>query len=81
MLLTLSEELVRKLPSLRHHLPETISVELANEGGEVVVLEEVGEDVACKLGWPPHNKGGDAIVTPRDNVVGRGVVYQLVCLC
>lgn len=57
-----------------------ISVELANEGREVVVLEEVGEDVPRKLRRAPHDKGGDAVVAPRDDVVGAGVVHQLVSL-
>jgi hypothetical protein len=57
-----------------------IGIELANKGREVVVLEEVGKNVTSKLRRPPHDKGGDAIVAPRDNVVGCGVVNQLISL-
>lgn len=57
-----------------------VSVELANEGGEVIVLEVIGEDVASELRRSPHDEGGDAVVAPGNNVVGRGVVDQLVRL-
>lgn len=42
MLLSLLEELVCKLPSVRYNLPKTIGVKLTNKAGEVVVLEVVG---------------------------------------
>lgn len=55
-----------------------IGVELANEAGEVVVLEVVGEEVAGKLGRAPDDEGG-VVFAPGDNVIGGGIVDELVC--
>jgi len=55
-----------------------IGVELANEAGEVVVFEIVGEKVPSELGGSPNDEGG-VVFAPRDYVVGGRVVYKLVC--
>lgn len=54
-----------------------IGVELADEAGEVVVLEVVGEEVASELGRAPNDESG-VVFAPRDDVVGGGIVYELV---
>jgi len=56
-----------------------IGVELPDEAGEVVVLEVVREEVAGELGRAPHDEGG-VVLAPRHDVVGAGVVHQLVRL-
>jgi len=78
VLLSFLEELIRELPSIRHNLSKTIGVELANEAGEVVVFEIVGEKVPSELGGSPNDEGG-VVFAPRDYVVGGRVVYKLVC--
>lgn len=55
-----------------------IGVELADEAGEVVVLEVVREEVAGELRRPPDDEGG-GVVSPRDDVVGGGIIHQLIC--
>lgn len=79
MLLTLSEELVGELPSVRDNLPKTISVELADKAGEIVVLEVVGEEIAGELRGTPDDESG-VVFAPGDNVIGGGIVDQLVSL-
>lgn len=56
-----------------------VGVELADEAGEVVVLEVVGEEVTGELRRPPNDKGG-VVFTPRDDVVGAPIVNQLIGL-
>ncbi|KAI6676561.1 hypothetical protein NL676_037357 [Syzygium grande] len=56
-----------------------VGVELADEAGEVVVLEAPGEEVAGKGGGVPDDEGG-AVVAPRDDVIDGGVVDELVGL-
>ena len=56
-----------------------IGVELANEAGEVVVLEVVGKKVPGELGGSPNDEGG-VVFAPRDYVIRGGIVHQLVCL-
>lgn len=77
VLLSLSEVLICKLPSVGHDLPKTIGVKLADEGGKVIVLEIVGEEVASELRGPPDNEGG-VILAPRDDMVGGRIVNELV---
>jgi hypothetical protein len=107
LLLPAPEKLVRKLPVVRHYLPETlahqkknsvqcrnlerarfgitfvrlayIGVELADEAGEIVVLEVIGEEVARELGRAPHHEGG-LVLAPGDDVVGGRVVDEVVRL-
>lgn len=50
---------------------------MADEGGEVVVFEVVGEEVTGELRRPPNDKGG-VVFAPRYDVVGGGVVDELV---
>ena len=57
-----------------------IGVELANEAGEVVVFEIVGEKVPSEFGGSPNDEGG-VVFAPRDYVVGGRVLYKLVCFC
>ena len=54
-----------------------ISIQLANEAGEVVVLKVVGEEISRELRRPPDDEGG-VVFAPRDDVVGGGIVYELV---
>jgi hypothetical protein len=56
-----------------------VGVELAHETREVVVLEVLGQEVARELRRPPHDEGRPVVV-PRDDVVHRRVVHQLVRL-
>lgn len=56
--LTLDEFIVRKFPPFRIDLPETISVELTDKAGEIVVLEEGGKETGRELRWVPHNEAG-----------------------
>jgi hypothetical protein len=56
-----------------------VGVELAHEGGEVAVLEVLGEEVAGELGGAPHHEGRAGVV-PRDGVVGAGVLHHRVRL-
>lgn len=56
-----------------------ISVELADEAGEVVVFEVVGEEVTGELRRAPNDKSG-VVFTPRDDVVGGGIIDELICL-
>lgn len=56
-----------------------VGVELPDEAGEIVVLEVVGEEVTGELRRPPDDEGG-VVVAPGDDVIGCGVVYELVSL-
>jgi len=56
-----------------------ISVELADEAGEIVVLEVVGEEIAGELRGTPDDESG-VVFAPGDNVIGGGIVDQLVSL-
>jgi hypothetical protein len=56
-----------------------VGVELAHEAGEVVVLEVLGQQIARELRRAPHDEGRPVVV-PRDDVVHRRVVHQLVRL-
>ena len=56
-----------------------VGVELAHEGGEVAVLEVLGEEVAGELGGAPHQEGRAGVI-PRDGVVGAGVLHHRVRL-
>lgn len=58
MLLSFLEKLVRELPSIRYDLSKTVGVKLADEGGEVVVFEVVGKEIASELRRPPDDEGG-----------------------
>ena len=50
-----------------------ISVELADEAGEVVVFEVVGEEISGELRRAPNDEGG-VVFTPRNNVIGGGII-------
>lgn len=52
---------------------------MADEAGEVVVLEIVREEVAGELRRAPDDEGG-VVFSPRDDVVGGGIVDKLVRL-
>lgn len=54
-----------------------IGVELADEAGEVVVLEIIGEQIPRKISGLPNDKG-IAVFVPRNHIVGDGIVHQLV---
>lgn len=54
-----------------------VGVELANEAGEVVVLEVVREEVTGELGRAPNDEGG-VVFAPRDDVVGGRIIHELV---
>jgi hypothetical protein len=41
------------------------------------VLEIVGEEVTSELRRPPNDEGS-VVFTPRNYVVGGGIVYQLI---
>lgn len=79
MLLAPEKPLVRKLPSIRIHFPESIGVELADEAGEVGVLEMRREEEAGEVEGVDDD---EAVVggAPGDEVVGGGVGDHLVCL-
>lgn len=77
VLLPFLEEVVRKLPSVRDNLPETISVELAYEAGKIIMLKIIRKQIPRKIGWPPHYKRR-VTVSPRDDMVRCGIVDKLV---
>jgi hypothetical protein len=52
------KEIIRELPPVRHHLPETVSIELADEAREVVMLEIVGQEISGELGRTPNDERG-----------------------
>lgn len=60
------EELVGELPPVGVHLAEAVGVELAHEGGEVVVLEVLWQQVAGELGRLPNHEAG-AVRGPGDD--------------
>lgn len=70
---------VAELPTACCHFSKTISIELADEAGEVAMLEEGREEVPGELGRLPDDEGGPGLV-PRDHGVGGGVVHQHVGL-
>ncbi|BAS90551.1 Os04g0568751, partial [Oryza sativa Japonica Group] len=79
VLLPSPEAVVGELPPIRHHLLESVGVELAHEGGEVAVLEVLGEEVAGELGGAPHHEGRAGVV-PRDGLIGARVLHHRVRL-
>lgn len=42
------------------------------------MLEVIGEEIACELGRAPDDERGEPVVAPGDNVVGGGIVDELV---
>lgn len=54
-----------------------VGVELADKAREVVVLEVVGKEISGELRRTPNDEGG-VVFAPRDDVVGGGVVDELV---
>lgn len=68
------EEFVGELPSVWYYLPKTISVKLADEAGKVVVLKVLRKEVTSEFRWTPDDESG-VIFTPRDDVIGRRVIY------
>lgn len=46
---------------------------MPDKAREVVVLEIVREQITSKLRWPPNNKSG-VVFTPRNDVVGGGII-------
>jgi hypothetical protein len=56
-----------------------VSVELANEAGEVVVLEVLRKQIASELSGAPDDEGR-SVVVPGNEVVDGGVVDHLVSL-
>jgi hypothetical protein len=56
-----------------------VGVELANEAGEVVVLEVFWEQIASELSGTP-NYEGRSVVVPGNEFVNARVLHQLVCL-
>ena len=63
----------------RHHHQTHISVELADEAGEVVVLEILGQQILGELRGVPHH---EAVVLrpPRNDRVRRRIVHHVVRL-
>jgi len=62
---------------LRDLIDAYIGVELTNEGGEVIVFEVAREQIAGEDGWIPDYEGR-SIFVPRDDVINRRVVDDLV---
>lgn len=56
-----------------------ISIKLANKAGKVVMLEIVREKITRKLRRAPDDEGG-VVFAPRDDMVGGGIVDQLIRL-
>lgn len=54
-----------------------ICVKLANKAREVVMFEEGGEEICCKLLRPPHDKRC-SIRVPRYDVVRRRILNKHV---
>lgn len=57
-----------------------IGIELANEAGEIIVLEVIWEQISGELRRSPHYERRPVIV-PRYQVVHRWIVDELVGLC
>lgn len=53
-----------------------VSVELANEAGEIVMLKVLGEQIAGEFSGAPYYESGSVFV-PGNEVVHSGVVHQL----
>ena len=79
MLLTLHKVVIGEFPAVRINFPEAVDVELADETGEVVVLEVIGEKSEGELG-DIGDEEGVALMGPRDDGVGGRVGDHIVAL-
>jgi len=53
---------------------------LTNKAGEIIVFEILGKQITSKDGRVPNNKRG-SIFVPRNNLVNRFIIDEVICFC
>jgi len=56
-----------------------ISIELANEAGEIVVLKIFRKQILSENGRVPNNERCSSII-PRNYIIGGDFIHEVICL-
>nr|GMD52300.1 hypothetical protein Iba_scaffold47220CG0010 [Ipomoea batatas]GME00880.1 hypothetical protein Iba_scaffold56159CG0010 [Ipomoea batatas] len=77
--LTSNKVIICKFPVFRINFLESISIQLSDEAGEVIVLEESGQQISGEFGRVPDNKTL-VVLTPGDNRISGGIIHHFISL-